>query len=81
MLNQIEYRIQSLFERLVGMPSASLNRPAMTHIAPRHLPDNLHRPACWRRSKRVNAVLQELQESAEQPGALRAQSGRLVIND
>ena len=54
MLNQIEYRIQSLFERSNGRhASASPNRPAMTHIALRHLPDNLAPSGCRRRSKRV----------------------------
>ena len=44
-------RIQSLFERFVGVPVYPCQR---TLPMPSRLPENLQRPACWRRSKRVS---------------------------
>lgn len=45
-------RIQTLFERLVGVPG-SISVPMAALRPHRRLPSRAEMPACWRRQKRV----------------------------
>ena len=48
-------RIQYMFERLVGAP-ATVTVPLTAFYPKSRLPEQAARPACWRRTKRVNAL-------------------------